>query len=137
MKPFLLSLPLSTSGVYQTNCIYSFTDPSFPSFTLPPAQPNSPGDVQLNKKNPIRFVNGSSIAAGQGCNSGLFSYNDERSEQYSSSYSDVNEQTSWIGNVIYATNHDELYARTIQSHQSNLGLSKSLYRIDFFSFDLE
>lgn len=76
------------------------------------------------------FANGSSIAVGQGCNTDLSSYGDERSERYSSSFSDVNEQTSWIGNVIYATNHDELYARTIQSHQANLGLSESLYRID-------
>ena len=127
----------STSGDYQMNYIYSFTDPWCPSLTLSPAQPNSPGDVQLNKENPIRFGNGSIIAAGQGCNSGLFSYYDERSEQYSSSYSDANEQTSWIVNVIYATNHDRLYARTIRSHQAKPGLSKSLYRIDFFSFDLE
>ena len=52
-----------------SDCIYSFTDPSFPSFPLPPAQPNRLGNVQLNKKNPIRFANGSSIAAGQGCSS--------------------------------------------------------------------
>ena len=112
---------VSGSGHLETKCIYAFTNPFYPSFPLPPAQPNSPGDVQLNKNNPIRLANGSLLAAGQGCNSVLFSYYHEASEQFLSTYSDVNEQTSEIGDLIYATHHDQLYARTIQSSQANLG----------------
>jgi hypothetical protein len=102
-------------------CIYAFTDPVYPSFTLPPAQPNSPGDVQLNQNNLIRFANGSNLAAGQGCNSRGFSYYEASSDQFLTTYIDSTGQNTSIVDVIYATNHDQLYARTIQLNQANLG----------------
>jgi len=112
---------LSLSGNQVIKCIYAFTDPFYPSFILPPAQPNSPGDVQLNKNNPIRLADGSSLAAGQGCNSRAFSYYEASLERYLSTYRDSTGQHVSIADVIYATNHDQLYARTIQSNQANLG----------------
>jgi hypothetical protein len=116
-----LSLVLFISGDYEGTCIYAFTDPFYPSFTLPFAQPNSPGDVQLNKNNPIRLTNKSSLASGQGCNSGIFSYYETSSDKFFSTYIDSTGQNSSIANIIYATNHDQLYSRTIQSNQANLG----------------
>jgi hypothetical protein len=102
-------------------CIYAFTDPFYPSFTLPPAQPYSPGDVQLNQNNPIRFTNGSSIAPGQGCNSRDFSYYDSILDQFLNTYIDSTGANTSIADIIYATSQDHLNVRTIQTNQANLG----------------
>jgi len=102
-------------------CIYAFTDPVYPSFTLPPAQPYSPGDIHLNQNNSICFANGSSIADGQGCNSRAFSYYDDTLDQFLSTYIDSNGENTSIADIIYATHQDQLYVRTIQSNQANLG----------------
>ena len=102
-------------------CIYAFTDPFYPSFTLPPAQPHSPGDVQLNQGNPIRFADGSSITPGQGCNSRGFSYYDSTLDEFLNTYIDATGENSSITDIIYATHQDQLNVRTIQTNQANLG----------------
>ena len=107
---------------FPTDCIYGFTNPTYPSFVLPPSQPNSPGDVQLNHNNPIRLANGSNLAAGQGCNSRGFSYYEHSLGKFLNTYIDAEEHNSSIVDVFYATNHDQLNVRTIQTHQANLGL---------------
>ena len=114
---------MSLLGEWKCDCLYAFTDPRYPSFTLPSAQPTSPGDIQLNPDNPIRFANGSSIAHGQGCNSGTFAYatDDDDANPFSSTYEDCEGRISDIGNLIYATKQDQLFVRTIQSNQANLG----------------
>ncbi|CAF1337656.1 unnamed protein product [Adineta steineri] len=119
-------------GNHITECIYAFTDPFYPSFTLPPPQPNSPGDVQLNKNNPIRFANGSNLAAGQGCNSRGFSYYEPSQEGFLTTYIDSNEQNTSITDIIYATKHDQLFARTIQSNHAYLAsyLAGKLLKIE-------
>ncbi|CAF0967779.1 unnamed protein product [Rotaria sordida] len=136
LRLFLFIFPIINAKIIQSNrastCIYAFTDPFYPSFTLPPAQPNSPGDVQLNKNNPIRLANGSNLAVGQGCNSRTFSYYETSSEQFLTTYIDVNRQNSSIVDIIYATNHDQLYVRTIQLNQANLAsfLAGKILKID-------
>ncbi|UJR11056.1 hypothetical protein I4U23_015240 [Adineta vaga] len=117
---------------FPTDCIYGFTNPIYPSFILPPPQPNSPGDVQLNKNNPIRLANGSNLAAGQGCNSRGFSYYEPSQEQFMNTYIDATERNSSIADIIYATNHDQLYVRTIQINHANLAsfLVERILKID-------
>jgi hypothetical protein len=102
-------------------CIYALTDPFYPSFTLPPAQPHSSGDIQLNQNNPIRFANGSNIAAGQGCDSGAFSYYDASLDKFLDTYRDSTAAIISVADIIYATNQDHLNVRTIQTNQANLG----------------
>jgi hypothetical protein len=102
-------------------CIYAFTDPFYPSFTLPPAQPYSPGDVQLNQNNSLCFANGSNIAPGQGCNGRGFSYYDPILDQFLNTYIDSTGTNTSIADIIYATSQDHLNIRTIQSNQANLG----------------
>ncbi|CAF1283105.1 unnamed protein product [Adineta ricciae] len=117
---------------FPTDCIYGFTNPAYPSFVLPPPQPNSPGDVQLNYNNPIRLANGSNLAAGQGCNSRGFSYYEPGLGKFLNTYIDAEERNSSIVNVFYATNHDQLNVRTIQTHQANLAsfLTDRILKID-------
>ena len=103
------------------SCIYAFTDPFYPSFTLPPAQPYSPGDIQLNQNNSIRMADGSSLNPGQGCNSREFSYYELELTRFLTTYIDINGANSSIADLIYATNQDHLNVRTIQSNQANLG----------------
>lgn len=116
-------------GDLASKCIYSFTNPFYPSFILPPAQPYSPGDVQLNQNNPIRFANGSGIAAGQGCNSRTFSYYNHYLKEFFSTYIDSTGAYSSIADIIYATRQDQLYVRTIQANQANLGISIIIFKV--------
>lgn len=107
-----------TLGDCSTSCKFSFTNPVYPSFTLPAAQPNSPGDVTLNTGNSIIFTNGASIASGQGCNSGnLYAL---VSNAWTSTYIDATGSSSSFANAIYATGLNVM-VRTIQSNQANLG----------------
>lgn len=110
-----------SSDELRGTCIYGFNDPFYPSFTLPPAQPYSPGDVQLNPGNPICMADGSSLNPGQGCNSRQFSYYELELSQFLTTYIDINGANSSIADVIYATYQDHLNARTIQTNQANLG----------------
>ncbi|CAF1098224.1 unnamed protein product [Didymodactylos carnosus] len=107
------------------NCLYSFTAPQFPSFTLPAAQPNSPGDQQLNLNNNIRLSNGSALNAGQGCNggrsSGEYAYLNESNGQWMTSYPDVNGRPADL-NVFYATAQSALNVATLQTNYANLAL---------------
>lgn len=45
---------------------YRFRDPAMPGLVLPEAQPDSPGDEQLNVNNPIVEIDGSDVDTG--CN---------------------------------------------------------------------
>lgn len=106
-------------------CKYEFSNPVYPAFTLPPAQPNSPGDVWLNVGNPIRRANNHPLK--QACNSGKFYY--QKSDgTYSSIYTDSNGSPSSIQNQFYVTNYDRLYIRTIQQNNANLGENLGIFK---------
>ena len=113
---------LFISGNLEGTCIYGFTDPFYPSFTLPPAQPYSPGDIQLNPNNSICLADGSSLNPGEGCNSRAFSYYEFELVQFLTTYIDATRENTSLADLIYATNHDHLNVRTIQSNQANVGL---------------
>ncbi|CAF1031188.1 unnamed protein product [Didymodactylos carnosus] len=107
-----------------TKCLYSFTATQFPSFTLPPAQPHSPGDQRLNLYNDIRLSNGSALNAGQGCNggrsSGEYGYLNESNGQWMTSYTDADGRSANL-NVFYATAQSALNVVTLQTNYGNLG----------------
>lgn len=46
--------------------LFRFNDPVVPGLVLPLAQPDSPGDIQLNEGNPIVDLDGSDVD--YGCN---------------------------------------------------------------------
>ena len=50
---------------------------------------------------------------------------DDESNPFSSTYNDCEGRISFIGDLIYATKEDQLFVRTIQSNQANLGDSSS------------
>lgn len=89
---------------------------------MPPAQPNSPGDVHLNPFNPIRMSNRSVNDPALHCNSRQFSYFDPASNQFTSEYRDTTGRISTIKDQFYVNNHDQLFIRTIQVNQNNLGM---------------
>lgn len=100
-------------------CVYAFTKPWLPTFQLPPAQLSSPGDVTLNPNNTIRMCDGSPLNDGQGCNGYLSDYLVDG--KWTSEYVGSDGITRNTIDVFYATAHDKLNIRTIQTWQSNLG----------------
>jgi len=101
----------------QHNCCFKFTHPQLPSFHLPAAQPQSPGDVVLSDNNTIIFSNGQSIPQGQVCNGNNAEYLGDDG-QFHSTFVNSNGQTQSIG-TFYA-NGFGVNARTIQQSESNL-----------------
>jgi hypothetical protein len=99
--------------VTRLNCSYSFTNPTYPTFSLS----NVHGDTVLNSNNLIQMANGSPLS--QGCNSGTFSYQ-TTSGNFSSTYNGTNGQSSSINNQFYTSGSNTLLIRTIQSTQGNL-----------------
>lgn len=94
-------------------CLFKFKNGAYPTFTMPAAQPNSPGDVTLNNGNPIMFSN----AEAQGCNSQRTEY--WNGSQWTQSWVNVNGQTQSSISNFYATSN-QLKVRTIQTNQANL-----------------
>lgn len=99
------------------NCCYQFAAPTLPSFTLPDAQPTSPGDITLNVNNPITLYNGQALE--QGCNGNSLQYFDVASNAWQSDYIDANGATRNTIDLFYATGSN-VNIRTIQTWQQPL-----------------
>lgn len=112
-------LILSVSLVYSypmdpNYCCWQFHSPALPSFTLPPPQPYSPGDITLNNNNPIVRGDGEAIQYGKslnsrqsfnkhlGCNGDEFYYQLDNGT-FTSHYVDANNVTQDVIDVFYAT----------------------------------
>eukprot|EP00026_Physarum_polycephalum_P017690 Phypoly_transcript_18997.p1 GENE.Phypoly_transcript_18997~~Phypoly_transcript_18997.p1 ORF type:complete len:180 (+),score=30.02 Phypoly_transcript_18997:151-690(+) len=85
---------------------------------LPPAQPNSPGDVNLISNNSIILANGSPLNPGEGCNGDDLWFLDNN--VWTNNYTGCDHENRTGINIIYATG-ENIQARTIQTWQANLG----------------
>ncbi len=110
-------------------CCFQFTSPQLPSFTLPAAQPNSPGDTVLNSGNPIGLSNGNPLS--QGCNGNSLEYYDPITQSWLSSYTDANGNYHTSIGIVYASGTSDI-VRTIQTSDSPLEtlLANRLVRLD-------
>jgi hypothetical protein len=118
--PVVVPMPAPLPTGPPNICCYRFKNPGLPSFTLPLAQPNSPGDITLNVNNPIVLADGHSINDGQGCNGNDFEYWHE-SGVWRRDYTDSNGANQTNIDLFYATAGTSLNIRTIQTTQANIG----------------
>lgn len=103
-----------------SNCGYRFSNPTQPTFTLPAAQPNSPGDKSLSGSNVYVLQNGNAINSGQVCNPGnnqLVEYWD--GSAWKSSFTSTQNNNVKLGELFYPNGY-QLYIRTIQTNQANM-----------------
>jgi len=128
--PMVVPMPAPLPMGPPNTCCYRFKNPGLPSFTLPLAQPNSPGDITLNTNNPIVLADGHSINEGQGCNGDDFEYWHE-SGVWRRDYTDVNGANQNNIDLFYVTAGTSLNIRTIQTTQANLAsvLQRRLARL--------
>ena len=106
------------------SCLYVFNFPSYLSFALPPAQPNSPGDTVLNSGYPIQFFFGA--LSYLGCNTGKCSYQTPNGT-FSSTYIDSNGQSSSIENQFGVGTFGELMAYSIPLEKANMGNGREIF----------
>jgi len=117
--PMVVPMPAPMGSTPPNTCCYRFKNPGLPSFTLPLAQPNSPGDITLNANNPIVLADGHEINEGQGCNGNDFEYWHE-SGVWRRDYIDSNGANQNNIDLFYATAGTSLNIRTIQTTQANM-----------------
>jgi len=99
-------------------CAYQFRDPWLPALVLPPAQPDSPGDIKMNPTNPlVRAVDGSPATA---CNGDRMEYWDPAQRRWIADYKDTEGVTHEFDHIFYTTGSDALMISTLQTWQSGL-----------------
>jgi len=118
--PMVTPNPAPLPSGPSNTCCYRFKNPGLPSFTLPPPQPASPGDITLNTNNPIVLANGNPINEGQGCNGFDFEFWDENATSWTRGYTDINGAAQDNINLFYATAGLSINIRTIQATQANM-----------------
>jgi len=107
-------------------CCFKFKTIQLPSFELPPAQPNSPGDVVLSGNNTIILSNGAPLT--EVCNGNNAQYQLSNGS-FVSTFIDVNGNQQTL-DIFYAS-EEGINVRTIQATESNLAniLSGKLIRM--------
>jgi hypothetical protein len=98
-------------------CAYELSAPAFYFFELPAVQPHSPGDVQLNTRNPITLVSNGKTTSTSNCNGDQARYYDEQHGVWRSN----SLSSGALQHVFYATG-DRIMVSALQSSQTGLAV---------------